>query len=81
MIECFIRNLHELGANCRFEERETKNIRDRLISGMSDKEMSLKLQLKQDEPTLDKAGEMAWHKEMVKMQNETKVDVRKPYPK
>ena len=30
------RNLHELAANCRFEERDTENIRDRLISGMSD---------------------------------------------
>ena len=80
-IECFVRNLHELAANCRFEERETENIRDRLISGMSDKEMSLKLQLEQDDLTLVKAVEMARHKEMVKAQNETKVDaVRKPYP-
>ena len=38
-IECFVRNLHELAAYCRFEERETENIRDRLIRGMSDKEM------------------------------------------
>ena len=40
---------------------------------MSDKEM-LKLQLKQDDLTLNKAVEMARHKEMVTMQNETKVD-------
>ena len=77
-----MRNLHELAANCRFEERETENIRDRLLNGMSDKEMSLKLQLEQDDLTLVKAVEMARHKEMVKAQNETKVDaVRKPYPK
>ena len=48
---------------------------------MSDKEMSLKLQLEQDDLTLVKAVEMARYKEMVKAQNETKVDaVRKPYP-
>ena len=64
-IECFVCKLHELAANCRFEERETENIRDRLISGMSDKEMSLKLQLEQDDLTLVKAVEMARHKEMV----------------
>ena len=49
---------------------------------MSDKEMSLKLQLEQDDLTLVKAVEMVRHKEMVKAQNETKVDaVRKPYLK
>ena len=48
---------------------------------MSDIEMSLKLQLEHDELTLVKAVEMAQQKEMVKAQNETKVDaVRKPYP-
>ena len=80
-IECFVCNLHELTANCRFEERKTEYIRDRLISGMSDKGVSLKLQLEQDDLTLAKTVEMARHKEMVKAQNETKVDaVRKPYP-
>ena len=81
LIERFVRNLDELAANCRFKERETENIRDRLISGMSDKEMSLKLPLEQDDLTLVKAVEMARHKEMVTAQNETKVDaVRNPYP-
>ena len=48
---------------------------------MSNKEMSLKLQLGQDELTLDTAVEMPQHKKMVKMQNETKVDaMRKPCP-
>ena len=47
---------------------------------MSDKEMSLKLQLEQDDLTLVKAVEMARHEEMVEKQNETKVDaMRKPY--
>ena len=48
---------------------------------MSNKEMSLNLQLEQDDLTIVKAVEMARHKEMVKTQNETKVvAVRKPYP-
>ena len=81
-LKCFVCNLHELAANCRFEECETENIRDRLISGMSDKEMSLKLQLEQDDLTLIKAVEMARHKEMVKAQNKTKVDAMlEPYSK
>ena len=43
-VEAFVRNLRELAAHCRFEE-ENEHIRDRLISGMLDKEMSQKLQL------------------------------------
>ena len=58
LIECFERNLHEFAPNCRFKERETENMRDRLISGMSDKEMSLKLQLEHDDLTLVKAAKM-----------------------
>ena len=44
-VEAFVRSLHELGAHCRFEEMEGEHVRDRLISGMIDKEMSQKLKL------------------------------------
>ena len=44
-VEAFVRSLHELAAHCRFEEKESEHVRDRLISGMLDKDMSLKLQL------------------------------------
>lgn len=64
-IECFVRNLHELAAHCRFGENESENIRDRLISGMLDNEMSQKLQLEQDTLTLARAIDMARHSELV----------------
>ena len=65
-MEAFVRSLHELAAHCRFEEKESEHVRDRLISGMLDKDMSLKLQLEQDNLTLEKAMDSARHCELVK---------------
>lgn len=68
-IEAFVRCLHDLAAHCRFDQKEEENVRDRLISGMLDKEMSQKLQLEQDDLTLEKAVDSARHSELVKSQN------------
>lgn len=73
-IEAFVRNLHELATHCGFEDKECEHIRDRLICGMLDKEMSQKLQLEQDDDlTLEKAVEKSRHSELVKSQNEADV--------
>ena len=66
--EAYIRNLRELAEFCNFKDKEDENIRDRFIAGITDKELSLKLQLEQDNLTLVKAVEMARMREMVKTQ-------------
>ena len=58
--EAFVRSLHELAANCRFEEKEG--------------DMSQKLQLEQDNLTLENAVVSARHRELVKRQNESHVN-------
>ncbi len=64
-MECFVRVLHDLAANCNFGDSEQENIRDRLIAGMLDKELSRDLQLEQDTLTLTTAIDRARHKELV----------------
>ena len=54
-VEAFVRSLHELAAYCQFEDKECEHVRDRLISGMLDKDVSQKLQLEQDDLTLVKS--------------------------
>ena len=79
-VEAFVRSLHELASHCRFEEKESEHVRDRLISGMLDKDMSQKLQFEQDNLTLEKAVDRARHCELVKSQNESQVNfVTKSY--
>lgn len=48
MAETFIRALHELSVNCEFGEKKNEHIRDRLVVGIRDKELSRKLQLMSD---------------------------------
>ena len=55
LIEHFLWSLHELARYCDFDDKEDENIRDWLIAGMSDKELSQKLQVEQDNYTLQKA--------------------------
>ena len=74
-IECFVRHLRELAAHCGFGTKEDENIRDRLIVGMLDKGVAHKLQMEQDNLTLEKAVELARHSELVKSQNEEGVNV------
>ena len=73
-VEAFVRSLHEHAAQCRFEEKESEHVRDRLISGMLDKDMSQKLQLEQENVTLEKPLDSARHWELVKSQNESQVN-------
>ena len=70
-VEAFVRSSHELVAHCRFEAKESEHVRDRLISGMLDKCMPLKLQLEQGNLTIEKAVGSARHCELVKSQNES----------
>lgn len=65
-IETFVRNLHEISEYCDFADKK-EQIRDRLVIGISDKELSEKLQLRSD-LTLEKAVEIARQSEMVKSQ-------------
>ena len=67
-IEAFVRSLHDLAEHCGFKDMETECIRDRLISGMRDSKVSQKLQMEQDELSLERACEIARHWEMVKAQ-------------
>lgn len=66
-VEQYIRHLYELAAHCDFHEKE-EEIRDRLVIGIKDKDLSLKLQMTSD-LTLKKAVDMARHSELVKQQN------------
>ncbi|XP_023285825.1 uncharacterized protein K02A2.6-like [Seriola lalandi dorsalis] len=66
-VEQYIRHLYELAAHCDFREKE-EEIRDRLVIGIKDKDLSLKLQMTSDR-TLKKGADMARHSELVKQQN------------
>ena len=64
----FISSLHELAENCQYPaDIKNEQIRDRLMSGILDKELSKELQLKSD-LTLSKAIEMVRHSELVSSQ-------------
>ena len=72
-IEQYVRALHELAEHTDFENKD-ESIRDRLVLGITDRELSQKLQLMKD-LTLQTAIEEARHYELVKGQ----VDIqRKP---
>uniref|UniRef100_H3BG27 Gypsy retrotransposon integrase-like protein 1 n=1 Tax=Latimeria chalumnae TaxID=7897 RepID=H3BG27_LATCH len=66
-IEAFTRNLYELAESCEFGNTKNEQIRDRLVIGILDKELSQKLQL-EPELTLEKAIQTACHSELVKGQ-------------
>ena len=63
-VEEYIRHLYELSEYANFEDRES-SIRDRLILGLLDQELSEKLQL-ESELTLAKATQTARPSELVK---------------
>lgn len=46
--ECFIRALYDLSEHCEFGVTREENIRDRIVVGMMDKELSRRLQLMSD---------------------------------
>ena len=67
MAETFIRALHELSENCEFGDKKNEHIRDRLVVGIRDKDLSRKLQLTSD-LTLEKAVLMVRQAEEVAQQ-------------
>ena len=66
--ESFYRSLTELSETCDFKDKN-EEIRDRLVIGILDKELSLELQLKAD-LTLGNCVDRVRKSEMVKKQNE-----------
>ncbi|CAM1294913.1 Uncharacterised protein r2_g408 [Pycnogonum litorale] len=64
--ERYIRALYEMSAHCEFSDKD-EAIRDRIVSGIRDKELSERLQLKFD-LTLSEAVEAVRCTEMVKSQ-------------
>lgn len=65
--EEYIRTLYELAETCRFGTVKLENIRDKLVIGILDKELSEKLQLTAD-LTLERAVEMVRQSEQIKGQ-------------
>ena len=65
-VEEYIRHLYELSEHADFADRES-TIRDRLVLGMLDQELSEKLQLESELP-LTKATQLARQSELVKSQ-------------
>ena len=66
-MEEYIRVLHELADNCEFGTAKTENVRDRLVIGVLDKDLSQKLQMVTD-LDLVKACRMARQYEQIKAQ-------------
>ena len=67
-VEAFVRQLYELAENCVFGAQKDEQMRDRIVIGIRDKQVSQKLQMKSD-LTLRTAIEMARHCELIKSQN------------
>ena len=65
--EQYIRVLYELADKCDFKDKKDEQIRDKIVVGMLDKELSMKLQL-DEELTLVKTVQHVKQKEMVKSQ-------------
>ena len=66
-VEAFFRNLYELAEHCEFGLAKDKQIHDRIVIGIADREVSLKLHLEAD-LTLEKAIQIARQSELVKKQ-------------
>ena len=69
-VEAFVRHLYQLAEYCDFGATKDEQIRDRIVIGLVDMEMSQKLQLESD-LTLEKAINMARQSELVKAQSLT----------
>ena len=68
-VEQFLRSLRELAVTCDFKENEEEAIRDRLVIGLLDKDVSQKLQL-EETLSLASAVDTEWHYELVKNQQQ-----------
>ncbi|XP_041638494.1 ral GTPase-activating protein subunit beta-like [Cheilinus undulatus] len=67
-VEPFMRHLYELAEHCEFGAAKEKQIRDRIVIGITDNDVSQKLQLEPD-LTLEKAVSIARQSELIKVQN------------
>ena len=75
-VEEFQRSLRELAATCDFRDREEESIRDRIVLGLQDSDVSQKLQL-EAELDLKSAADTARHYELVKTQMKDQRPVEK----
>lgn len=67
-VEAFLRGLYELAQYSDFKGTKDEQIRDRIVIGISDNEVSQKLQLKLD-LSLERAIKIACQSEQIKQQN------------
>ncbi|KAF0029437.1 hypothetical protein F2P81_018542 [Scophthalmus maximus] len=63
-VEAFVRNLYELALHCQFGMTTDEQIRDRIVIGIHDNDVSQKLQLEPD-LTLEKAIQLARQSEQI----------------
>ena len=57
-VEAFVRSLYELAQYCEFRQTKEEKIRDRIVIGISDNDVSQKLQLEPD-LSLERAVQIA----------------------
>jgi len=67
-VEEFIHHLCEIAEHCDFAEKKNEYLRDRIVLGMADRELSERLQLCSETLTLEQAIQSARSSELVKMQ-------------
>jgi len=74
-VETFISSLYERAENCGFDPKTKEEaIRDRIVTGIKDKELSKQMQLRSD-LTLAKAIELARHSQLVTSQMNSDHDI------
>lgn len=74
-VEAFVRSLYELAQHGEFGNCKDEQIRDRIVIGITDKEVSQKLQLEAD-LTLERAVQLARQSELIKQQSAEHVESR-----